>query len=241
VRVARGEGSYVCGEETALLNALEGRRGEVRLRPPYPTSRGLFGQPTVVNNVETLVNAAWIARQGAAAYRALGTAASRGTKALSLSAGFARPGLVEVEFGTSLREVIAEAAGSRPLAGVALGGPMGSIALPDEWDVPICWQAMRERGLVLGHGGLVALAEGADFRALLHSWLEFMASESCGKCVPCRVGSREALELARSGAREPLLELLDAISAASLCPFGQDLPGPVKTILLRLLPGESPA
>ncbi|HXX47508.1 MAG TPA: NADH-ubiquinone oxidoreductase-F iron-sulfur binding region domain-containing protein [Myxococcota bacterium] len=234
VRVVRGEGSYVCGEETALLNALEGKRGEVRLRPPYPTRRGLFGRPTVVNNVETLVNAAWIARHGAPAYRALGTAASRGTKVVSLNAGFAFPGLVEVEFGTSLAAVIDEAVGRVRLAAVAIGGPMGSIALPDEWDVPICWEAMRGRGIALGHGGLVALPEGTDFAALAQSWLEFMASESCGKCVPCRVGSREAVELARANAHEPLLELLDVVSAASLCPFGQDLPRPVRTILTRL-------
>jgi NADH:ubiquinone oxidoreductase subunit F (NADH-binding) len=241
VRVERGEGSYVCGEETALLNALEGRRGEVRIRPPYPTSHGLFGRPTVVNNVETLANAGWIARHGAAAYRALGTAASRGTKVLCLNAGFARPGLVEVEFGTSLRAVVDEAADGRRLAAVALGGPMGSIALPDEWEVPICWEAMRARGLELGHGGVVALPEGTDFRALALSWLEFMASESCGKCVPCRVGSREAVELARGGSHEQLLELLDVVSAASLCPFGQELPRPVRTILTRLLPRESRA
>jgi NADH:ubiquinone oxidoreductase subunit F (NADH-binding) len=154
---------------------------------------------------------------------------------LSLDAGFAFPGLVEVEFGSSLRTVVEEAAGRVRLAAVALGGPMGSIALPDEWDVPICWEAMRARGLALGHGGLVALPEGSDFAALARSWLEFMASESCGKCVPCRVGSREAVELARAGAHAPLLELLDTISAASLCPFGQDLPRPVRTILTRLV------
>ncbi|MFI5315308.1 MAG: NADH-ubiquinone oxidoreductase-F iron-sulfur binding region domain-containing protein [Myxococcota bacterium] len=236
VRVARGEGSYVCGEETALLNALEGRRGEVRLRPPHPSERGLHGRPTVVNNVETLVNAAWIARNGAGAYRALGTRESSGTKALSLSAGFGRPGIVEVEFGTSLADVIEGAAGGAALAAVALGGPMGSVLLADEWNVPIAFESLRERGLELGHGGLVALPSDTDFRALASDWLEFMAEESCGKCVPCRVGSARALELARAGERERLLELLDVVSAASLCAFGQSIPAPVRKILTRLAP-----
>jgi NADH-quinone oxidoreductase subunit F len=231
VRVARGEGSYVCGEETALLEALEGKRAEPRLRPPYPVTHGLFGRPTVVNNVETLVTAAWIARNGAAAHCALGTRASRGTKALSLNAGFARPGIVEVEFGTTLRDVIEAAADGKPPRAVALGGPMGSILSPSEWDVPICWEAMAARGIALGHGGIVAIPEGADLAELALAGLEFMASESCGKCVPCRMGSRRALELARAGARGELLELLEVVSAASLCPFGQDIPGPIRTLL----------
>ena len=236
VRVARGEGSYVCGEETALLEALEGKRGEVRLRPPYPASHGLFGRPTVVNNVETLVTAAWIAREGPDAHRALGTPASPGTKAMSLNAGFARTGIVEVEFGTSLGEVIRDAAGMRLPLAVALGGAMGSVLTRGEWDAPICWDAMRARSVELGHGGLVALPEGTDFHALALGWLEFMAEESCGKCVPCRLGSRRALELARSGARERTLELLDVVSAASLCPFGQSIPGPIRKLLALGLP-----
>jgi NADH-quinone oxidoreductase subunit F len=234
VRVVRGEGSYVCGEETALLEALEGRRGEPRVRPPYPTSHGFQGRPTVVNNVETLVTAAWIARAGPDAHRALGTRASPGTKALSLNAGFERPGIVEVEFGTSLADVIADAAGARPPLAVALGGPMGSVLLRGEWDVPICWDAMRARGIELGHGGVVAIPEGADLRALALAGLEFMADESCGKCVPCRMGSQRALELARADERERALELLDVIAAASLCPFGQNIPGPIAKLLRAL-------
>jgi len=231
VEVALGQGSYVCGEETALLEALEGRRGEVRLRPPYPTDRGLFGAPTVVNNVETLVNAAWIVRHGPAEYRALGTRGSRGTKALSLNAGFARAGLVEVEFGASLAQVIHGASDGRPPAAVALGGPMGSVLRPEQWDVPICYEALGERGIALGHGGLVALPEGTDFAAVARDWLAFMADESCGKCTPCRVGSRKAAELARRGERRELVELLHVVAQTSLCPFGQSIPGPVRTLL----------
>jgi len=238
VRLASGHGSYVCGEETALLNAIEGRRGEVRLRPPYPVEAGLFGRPTVVNNVETLVNVPWILRRGPAAYRALGTRASPGTKALCLNAGFARPGIVEVEFGEPLRRVIEEEAGSgsggAALDAVALGGPMGSIVPREDWDVPLDPARLRERGIELGHGGLVALPRGTDWLALAEHWLRFMADESCGKCVPCRLGSQRALEQVRdAAARGRLLELLDTIATTSLCGFGQGVPRPVIELLRR--------
>jgi NADH:ubiquinone oxidoreductase subunit F (NADH-binding) len=235
-RLVSGQGSYVCGEETALLNALEGRRGEVRLRPPYPVEAGLFGRPTVVNNVETLLNVPWILRRGPDAYRALGTPASPGTKALCLNAGFERPGIVEVEFGESLRRVIEDEAGGAkggvPLDAVALGGPMGSILAREEWDVAVDPGSLRPRGIELGHGGLVALPRGTDWLALAEHWLRFMADESCGKCVPCRIGSQRALEGVRGGvARGRLLDLLATIEATSLCGFGQGLPRPVAQLL----------
>ena len=238
VQVRRGHGSYVCGEETALLNALEGRRGEVRLRPPYPTESGLDGLPTVVNNVETLINVPWIVGRGAEAYAALGTHASSGTKALCLARGFARPGILEVPFGTSLRQVVEGHGGGgrdgRAIRALCLGGPMGSIAPPGTWDVPICYAAMRERGLELGHGGIVPVLEGDDPRALLHHWLGFFADESCGKCVPCGLGSRRALAMLEAGAaRRDLEALLDVIAAGSLCAFGQRLPATVQTLLAR--------
>jgi NADH:ubiquinone oxidoreductase subunit F (NADH-binding) len=245
VAVFPGMGSYVCGEETAMLNAIEGFRGEVRLRPPFPVDAGLWGRPTVVNNVETLVNVPWIVARGPEAYRALGTEASSGTKVLCLSRGFARPGLVEVEFGVSLRQVIEEAGGGgrdgAALESVLLGGPMGSLVSPADWDVPVCYTAMAERGLQLGHGGLVAIPRGTDPARLLVHLLEFMAEESCGKCVPCRVGSRRGLEMARglldgSGAGGPELldRLLEVVSEASLCAFGRLTPGPVRALLRRL-------
>ncbi len=245
VNVFPGQGSYVCGEETAMLNAIEGRRGEVRLRPPYPAVAGLHGKPTVIDNVETLVNVPWIMRRGAEAFSALGTRASSGTKAICLNRGFARPGIVEVEFGVSLREVVESAAGGgrdgRPLAAVLLGGPMGSVLPPAAWDVPVCYAAMTERGIQLGHGGLVAVARDADFAALLRHWLAFMRDESCGKCVPCAIGSRRAVELAEdfdgAGARERLLDLCDVMGAGSLCAFGQLMPGPVRELIEQF--GES--
>lgn len=232
-------GSYVCGEETAMLNAIEGLRGEVRLRPPYPVVEGLFGKPTVVDNVETLVNVPWILEHGSAEYAALGTKASPGTKALCLNHGFANPGILEIEFGRSLRDVIERDAGGavhgKKLEAVLIGGPMGSVALPSQWDVPICYAAMAQQSLNLGHGGLLAVPEGTNIRALFLHWIEFMAEESCGKCVPCRLGSRRALEFAQTaGAANslPQLErLFEVMAQGSLCAFGQQMPGPMSQML----------
>jgi NADH:ubiquinone oxidoreductase subunit F (NADH-binding)/NADH:ubiquinone oxidoreductase subunit E len=238
ISIFPGMGSYVCGEETAMLNAIEGLRGEVQIRPPYPTIEGLYGKPTVVNNVETLVNVAAILEKGAEAYAALGTAASSGTKAMCLNHGFARPGIVEVEFGTPLRSLIEEAGGStdgKPLEAVILGGPMGSLILPDRWDVPICYGTMAQQGIQLGHGGLVALPEGTDYRTLLEHWLKFMVDESCGKCVPCRLGSQKAWNLVREGlqpqSRSQLDRLFEVMEQGSLCAFGQSMPAPMRQML----------
>ena len=237
--IVPGMGSYVCGEETAMLNAIEGLRGEVRLRPPYPVVEGLFGKPTVVDNVETLVNVPWILEHGSAEYAALGTKASPGTKALCLNHSFANPGILEIEFGRSLRDVIERDAGGaahgHKLEAVLIGGPMGSVALPNQWDVPICYEAMAQRSLNLGHGGLLAVPEGTNVRALFLHWIEFMAEESCGKCVPCRLGSRRALELAQTAGASnslPQLErLFDVMAQGSLCAFGQQMPGPMSQML----------
>jgi NADH:ubiquinone oxidoreductase subunit F (NADH-binding) len=241
VTVFPGMGSYVCGEETAMLNAIEGRRGEVRLRPPYPATAGLSGKPTVVDNVETLANVPWIIRQGAEKFAAIGTAESAGTKALCLNRGFARPGIVEVEFGTSLRRVVEDDAGvgrdGKQLAAVLLGGPMGSVLVPEAWDVPICYDAMAKRGIQLGHGGIVAVPSDADFASLLRHWVRFMRDESCGKCVPCGIGSCCAVDLAtdleRKDTRAALLRLCEVMRSASLCAFGQLTPEPVRELIER--------
>jgi len=240
VSIEVGLGSYVCGEETSMLNAIEGRRGEVRLRPPYPTRSGLHGKPTIVNNVETLLNIPWILANGAEAYRAFGTEACSGTKAMCLNWGFKSPGIVEVEFGTMLRDVIEQHGGGscegESIEAVLLGGPMGSVVFADEWDLPICYDAMREKGVALGHGGMVALHAGIDWQRLLVHLLQFMAHESCGKCVPCRLGSQEALRLAREGARDRrrLRELLDVMREGSLCAFGREMPRSLETILSKI-------
>jgi NADH-quinone oxidoreductase subunit F len=247
VQLFAGMGSYVCGEETALLNAIEGRRGEVRLRPPYPVTHGLFGCPTVVNNVETLVAAAEIARDGAASYRSIGTAASPGTKALCLNHGFAQPGIVEVPFGISLREVVERIGGGgregRAIRWLWVGGPMGSLMTPEEWDLPVCPAAMQQRGFVLGHGGIVAILEGDDVRELLERTLAFFAEESCGKCVPCSLGSARARDLGAAlsqrgdAAERELAQTLRIAQRASLCAFGRLMPGPLLR-LLELAPAE---
>ena len=239
ISIFPGMGSYVCGEETAMLNAIEGLRGEVQIRPPYPTQEGLYGKPTVVNNVETLVNIAAILAKGAEAYAALGTKFSSGTKAICLNHGFARPGIVEVEFGVPLRELIEEAGGGangKPLEAVILGGPMGSLLLPDQWDTPICYGAMAEQGIQLGHGGLVALPEGTDYRSLLEHWLQFMMDESCGKCVPCRLGSQKAWNLMRNQIHQPdcrsqVERLFEVMEQGSLCAFGQYMPAPMRQMI----------
>ncbi len=227
IDVVVGLGSYVCGEETALLAAVEGRRGEVRLRPPYPTAAGLWGMPTVVGNVETLASVPWIVRRGPRAFREMGAAGCSGTKVLSLSAGFAETGLVEVEFGADLGGVIAGAAPERPLAAVLVGGPMGSVLTPDEWNVPVSYMSPALR---LGHGGIVAVPEGADWNALAAHWLAFWSEESCGKCAPCALGSRRAEAAWSEGRSGEIDRILDVAEAASLCAFGQMIPQPIRRL-----------
>jgi NADH:ubiquinone oxidoreductase subunit F (NADH-binding) len=239
VEVVRGQGSYVCGEETALLAAIEGQRGEVRPRPPFPVESGLFGMPTVVDNVETLANVGWLLRHGAKAYAAMGTPDSRGTKAVCFNRGFANPGIVEVEFGMSLREAIVGLGGGgrdgAVLQAVLIGGPMGSIVTPDRWDVPICFASMAKAGINLGHGGLVAIPEGTEWSVLLRHLIGFMRDESCGKCTPCRLGSQRLHSLAAAGMHDGNLHeverILSLMRHASLCAFGRETPGPVETIL----------
>ena len=238
VSVCPGLGSYVCGEETAMLNAIEGWRGEVRIRPPYPAIEGLYGKPTVVNNVETLVSIPFIVERGPEVFAAYGTGRSKGTKVFSLNHGFARPGLIEVEFGITLLEVIAEAgkgAGGKRLEAAILGGPMGSVLLPHEWGLPVCYVHMADKGIQLGHGGLVAIPEGTDFLALMEHWLEFMMDESCGKCVPCRLGSKRAWRVLheedKTAIRGRLRRLFELMEAGSLCAFGQSMPRPMRKLM----------
>ena len=236
VRIFEGRGSYVCGEETALINSIEGLRGEVQIRPPYPTEYGLYGKPTVINNVETLLNIPFIARQGGAQYALYGTHATSGTKVLCLNHGFAHPGLVEVEFGITVREVIEEIGGGgsdgRLPAAVLIGGPMGTILKSEDWDLPLCFDVLERHDVQLGHGGIVALPESADFGDLLVHLVEFMVHESCGKCVPCRLGSQALLNAVRN--KRPVKDLeqtLSVIENGSLCAFGEFVPGPIRTLI----------
>lgn len=227
-----GHGSYICGEETALLNALEHKRPEVRLRPPQITEHGLFGRPTLVNNVETLCAVPWIVEHGGAAYAAMGTPASRGTKLLSLNSLFKWPGLYEVEFGISLRQIVDELGGGLrhgQLQGVMIGGPLAGIVPPALLDTPLDYEALHAIGCAVGHGGVIAFADDSPIAAIVAEVFRFGASESCGKCTPCHLGSPELaamFEAALAGEpadRQRWHELVGALANSSLCGHGRGL------------------
>ncbi|MEU4259338.1 NAD(P)H-dependent oxidoreductase subunit E [Streptomyces fradiae] len=236
VRVVEGAGSYVAGEETALIARLEGGRGCARPRPPYPARRGLWDAPTVVNNVETLAAVPWIVSRGGAAYAARGVPGETGTKLVCLSERFARPGAYEVELGTPVRRIVEELGGGlkggAEAAVVQVGGPLGGFLGPDDLDVPLTAAALDAHGAALGHGGLVAFDRSvAPADAMRHVW-EFAAAESCGACSPCRVGSRTGLEWALAGAPpDGAWERLSRVLAeASLCAFGRRVPAAVRSL-----------
>ena len=229
VELRRGAGAYICGEETALFNSLEGFRGEPRSKPPYPTDAGLFGKPTAVNNVETLINLLPIVLDGGRAYAARGTGQSTGPKLFCLSGAVARPGVYEVEFGTTLRELLEQAGGAtggRPRA-ILLGGAAGSFVGPDQLDLPLTFEDTRAAGTTLGSGVVMPFAPGTDFPAVLRRIAQFFRDESCGQCVPCRVGTvRQEEALARmcngaGGAERTLLaDLAQVMGDASICGLG---------------------
>jgi NADH:ubiquinone oxidoreductase subunit F (NADH-binding) len=229
IELVVGAGSYVCGEETSLLESIEGRRPMVRARPPYPTERGLWGKPTLVQNVETLANVPWIVRNGAAAYAALGHAKSRGTKLVSLNSLFRRPGLYEVELGMPVRRIVEELGGGLAegrLAGVLIGGPLAGIVPPALLDVPFAFEELRAVGASVGHGGIVAFDQRTSVVDLLLHAFEFGAFESCGKCTPCRIGSRRVVELLSLPSRQRHSEFAEVVSAlrqTSLCGLGSGL------------------
>lgn len=247
VEVRRGGGAYVCGEETALLESLEGKRGMVRPKPPYPATQGLFGKPTVVNNVTTLATVPPILRRGGDWYASMGTERSKGTIALQLCAGLRTPGLVEVPFGISLREVLQVYGGGlregRSLVAVQVGGPLGDLLPANALDIPIDFEAFAGAGGMLGHGGIVVYDDRTDPLELAHRLMEFAAHESCGKCAPCRVGSQRAAEILAShlkgrgvpGDLELLEDIAFAMRGASLCALGSMAPTPVLSAI-RLFP-----
>jgi len=235
IEVFVGHGSYVCGEESALQHSIEGRRPEAMARPPYPTEHGLFAQPTVTNNVETLVNVPWIVAHGAGAYRALGFSQSRGTKVVSLNSLFARPGLYEVEFGVPARHIIEDLGGglaTGKLKGVLIGGPLTGIIPPHLLDTPFGFEELAAIGAGIGHGGVVAFDEQTSIAALVEHVFSFGAYESCGKCTPCRLGSRRIVEIfsrINAGQHSPKpgagewREIVNALRMTSLCGHGTGL------------------
>jgi len=191
IKVIHAQGSYICGEETALINSIEGQRPEVRVRPPYPAVQGLFNKPTVVNNVETLAALPWILNHGGAAYAALGTEKSSGTQLISLDGLFNRPGMLEGEVGTSLKEVVYELGGGfrEPVKGLHIGGPLGGIVPVSKiGDLTVDFEAFSREGFLLGHASVVSIPERMPMVHYLTHLFEFASYESCGKCFPCRLG-----------------------------------------------------
>jgi formate dehydrogenase iron-sulfur subunit len=243
LEVFRGAGSYVCGEETALLSSLEGGRGMVKVRPPYPAVSGLYGKPTVVSNVLTFATVPEIFTRGAAWHASLGTEHSKGTMALQLGGRIRQPGLVEIPFGATLEEVLERfgggmADGSR-LKAVQVGGPLGSLFPPSRLNIPLCFDEFNHAGAVLGHGGIVVFDHETDMVELARHYMTFTADESCGKCTPCRIGSvraRELLERIDAGRGTAadmalLADLGETMKATSLCAHGARAPYPVLTAI----------
>jgi NADH-quinone oxidoreductase subunit F len=199
LRIVEGAGAFVCGEETALLASIEGKRGTPRLRPPYPAEEGLYGKPTLVSNVETYANVPWILRHGAAAFAALGTAGSKGTKVFALAGKTARGGLIEVPMGISIRAVVegigGGVAGGRTFKAVQIGGPSGGCVPAALADTPIDYEALTAAGAIMGSGGIVVLDDGDCMVEIARYFLAFTQAQSCGRCAPCRVGTRRMLDL----------------------------------------------
>ena len=243
VHVRLGAGSYVCGEETAMLESLEGKRGIVRAKPPLPALEGLWGQPTVVNNVMTLAAVPWILDQGGAAYAAHGVGRSKGTLPFQLAGNIKQGGLVEVPFGTTLRELLYDFGGGsatgKPIRAIQVGGPLGAYLPESRFDAPATYEGLAEAGGLLGHGGIVAFDESVDMSRMARYAMEFCAIESCGKCTPCRIGSTRGVEVVdrlvggddRARQEELLRDLCDTMTNASLCAMGGLTPLPVLSAL----------
>jgi NADH-quinone oxidoreductase subunit F len=229
IELRSGAGAYICGEETALFESIEGKRGFPRLKPPFPTSHGLFGRPTAINNVETLCAAAWIVAHGPEAYRSAGTQESPGSKLFCLSGDVQRPGVYEVPYGTKLEALLQLAGGTDgELQGVLLGGAAGRFAGPEALDLPMSFEGLRAAGLPLGSGVVMVLNTRRDRRQFLLSLAHFFAHESCGKCFPCQLGTQRQLEIltkvAEGTAGEADLQALRDVeftmTHASICGLG---------------------
>ncbi len=243
IKIKQGAGAFVCGEETALIASIEGERGMPRIRPPFPAVKGLFGKPTIINNVETLSNLPWIIDNGGAAYQAIGTEDSKGTKVFALAGAIKRGGLVEVPMGMPLREMIYDIGGGsvtdRPLKAVQLGGPSGGCIPASLFDTPIEYAAINATGAIMGSGGIIVMDEKSCMVDLAKFFLDFTQIESCGKCTFCRIGTlrmKEILTRICDGdgtmqELEELEELAHNIKKASLCGLGQTAPNPVLTTL----------
>ncbi len=243
LEVRRGAGAYICGEETAMLESLEGRRGMVRFKPPLPALQGLFGKPTVVNNVITFASIPVILDRGADFYRDYGAGRSRGTLPFQLAGNIKRGGLVEKAFGLTLRELLYDfgggSASGRPIRAVQVGGPLGAYLPESQFDLPLDYEAFGAKGAMIGHGGIVAFDDTVDMAKMARYAMEFCAIESCGKCTPCRIGSIRGVEtidrLLQNSERgadiELFRDLCDTMINGSLCAMGGMTPFPVLSAL----------
>jgi formate dehydrogenase iron-sulfur subunit len=243
LQVRKAAGAYICGEETSLLESLEGHRGLVRFRPPLPAIEGLFGKPTVVNNVISLTTVPTILANGAAHYQAFGTGRSRGTLTLQLAGNIRCGGLVELPFGITLREVLETygggSASGRPIKAVQAGGPLGAYIPAEQFDAVIDYEAFKDIGAMVGHGGIVAFDDNADLGHMARFAMEFCAVESCGKCTPCRIGSVRGVEVIdkiRAGEQAEdnrilLKDLCETMVDSSLCALGGMAPFPVMSVM----------
>jgi formate dehydrogenase iron-sulfur subunit len=241
--IRKGAGSYVCGEETALLESLKGKRGIVRAKPPLPALHGLFGKPTVINNVISLATVPIILANGAAFYRDFGTGHSRGTLPFQLAGNIRQGGLVEKAFGLSLRDLVegfgGGTASGRPIRAIQVGGPLGAWLPAAQWDTPLDYEAFAAIGAVLGHGGVVVCDDTVNMARMARYAMEFCAIESCGKCTPCRIGAVRGVEVIdrlrqgqdRQQQKALLTDLCDTMQAGSLCAMGGMTPYPVMSAL----------
>lgn len=243
LEVRQGAGAFVCGEETALMASIEGRRGEPRPRPPFPAVKGLFGKPTNINNVETYAVVPQIIVNGAEWYASMGTENSKGTKTFALAGDVKHTGLIEVPFGITLREIVYDVGGGikddKKFKAIQTGGPMGGC-IPEQYlDLPVDYKTLASVGSIMGSGGMIVMDEETCMVDIARFFMEFTQDESCGKCVPCRVGTRRILEIltricegkGRDGDIETLEELCREISSTSLCGLGQGAPNPVASTL----------
>jgi formate dehydrogenase iron-sulfur subunit len=243
LEVRLGAGAYICGEETALLESLEGKRGQVRAKPPLPAISGLFGCPTVVNNVITLASVPIILSCGAGFYKDYGMGRSRGTMTFQLAGNIRHGGLVEKAFGITLQQLLYDFGGGtisgRPIRAVQVGGPLGAYVPPKDFDLPLDYEAFTARGAMVGHGGVVVFDDSVNMMQMARFAMEFCAEESCGKCTPCRIGSIrgvEVLDRVAAGERraenlELLESLCDTMQYGSLCAMGGMTPFPVLSAL----------
>jgi len=243
LHVRIGAGAYICGEESSMLESIEGKRGEVKVKPPIPAISGLFGKPTIVNNVLTLASVPYILSNGAKAYADFGQGRSKGTQPFQLAGDIARGGLVEKAFGVTMDELLNDFGGGtrsgRPIKAVQAGGPLGGFVAPKDFDMAMGYESMAERGAMMGHGGLVVFNDATNMGSMARYAMEFCEIESCGKCTPCRIGAvrgKETIDKIMVGEEqgknlEVLEDLCDLMETASLCAMGGLTPMPVRSAL----------